>query len=320
MPQPVPADVHVNQPLTNISVAYLAEQTDYVADKMFPNVPVMKQSDVYFEYPKGNWYRSEAKPRGVSQESAGSGFEVEKKTYSSQVKALHKDVDDQLRANQDAPLNMDRDAAEFVTRGLMLRKEKDWGESYFKTGIWTGGTGGTDITPATKWDASGSTPIADIRTEMGVMKSKTGFRPNKLGLAEDVWLALQDNSDFLDRIAYTQRKIVTTELLASVLGLDEVHILGGIENTAEEGAADALDWLFKGQALLVYAPATPSIMKPSAGYVFSWTGYLGASPQGLRISRFRMEHLRADRVEGEMAYDMKQVAADLGVFFTACLT
>jgi hypothetical protein len=320
MPQPTPSDVHVNAPLTNIAIAYMADQTDYVADKMFPNVPVRKQSDVYFKYPRDNWYRTEAKPRAPSTESAGSGYAVETDSYNASVQALHKDVDDQLRANQDAPLNMDRDAAEFVTRGLMLRKEKDWAAKYFKTSTWTGGTGGVDFVPATKWDASGSTPITDIRSQIGEVKSKTGFRPNKLLLAEDVWLILQDNADFLDRIAITQRKIVTKELLASVLDVGEVLVAGGIENTAAEGAALAMDWLFKKQALLVYAAPRPSIMMPSAGYVFSWTGYLGASQQGMRMKRFRMEPIASDRVEGEMAYDQKLVASDLGVFFDAVIS
>jgi len=60
-------------------------------------------------------------------------------------------------------------------------------------------------------------------------------------------------------------------------------------------------------------------MLPSAGYTFSWTGYLGASQEGLRTLRFRMPQLRSDRVEGEMAYDQKVVAAELGVFFSAAI-
>jgi hypothetical protein len=32
-----------------------------------------------------------------------------------------------------------------------------------------------------------------------------------------------------------------------------------------------------------------------------------------------MEHLEADRVEGEMAFDQKMVASDLGVYFTSAV-
>lgn len=319
--QPTPSDVHVNAPLTNISVAFMQDQKEFIASKVFPNVPVMKQSDRYFEYEKGNWFRTEAKPRGLSQESAGSGFEIDNTpSYNAIVQALHKDIDDQLRANADAPLNMDRDASEFVTRGMLLRREKDWASKYFITGLWTGTTSGTDITPSVLWDASGSIPIANIRAQMTAMKKKTGYKPNKFVLAEDVWTALQDNADFLDRIAITQRKIVTTELLASVLGIEEVLIAGAIENTAIEGAADAMDFVFTKDALLLYAAPRPSIMLPTAGYTFSWTGYLGASTEGLRILRFRIDTIKSDRVEGEMAYDQKVVAADLGAFFDGTIS
>lgn len=321
MPQPTPSDVHVNAPLTNIAIAYLQDQSEFIADRVFPNVPVNKQSDRYFTFPKGNWFRSEARPRGLSQESAGSGFEIDSTpTYMANVQALHKDIDDQLRANADAPLNLDAASTEFVTRGLMLRREKDWAGKYFTTGIWTGSSTGGDITPTTKWDATNSTPIKDIRTEMLAVKTKTGFRPNALVLSELVWAALQDNADFLDRIAVTQRKIVTTELLASVLGIENVFVAGAVENVAAEGAADDLHMMFGKQALLVYAAPRPSLMMPSAGYTFSWTGYLGAGANGLRMLRFRLQHLRSDRVEGEMSYDMKLVAAELGAFFTAVIS
>ena len=43
--------------------------------------------------------------------------------------------------------------------------------------------------------------------------------------------------------------------------------------------------------------------------------YLGAGPSGNRIKRFRMEQIASDRIEGEMAFAAKLVAADLGVFF-----
>ncbi len=319
MPQPTLSDVHVNRPLTNVSVAFLNQQ-DFIAGSVFPNVPVPKQSDQYFIYPRDQWFRTDAQVRGVSQESAGSGYTLSTDTYFSKVQALHKDVDDQIRANADAPINMDADATEFVTRQLGLRREKDWAANYFTTSIWTGSSTGTDIVPSTKWDASGGTPISDIRVQMGAMKKKTGFRPNKLVLAEDVWIDIQDAADFLNRISISRDKIVTKDLLASVLEIDEVLIAGAIENTAIEGATASMDWVMKDDALLVYAPPRPSLMHPAAGYTFTWTGFLGATQQGTRIKRFRMDHLSSDRIEGEMAYDLKLVASDLGVFFNGVLT
>ena len=48
MPQPTVSQVHVNRPLTNISVAFAQAATSFAAERVFPRIPVAKQSDRYF--------------------------------------------------------------------------------------------------------------------------------------------------------------------------------------------------------------------------------------------------------------------------------
>lgn len=320
MAQPSQSDVFVNAPLGNIAVAYLQNQAEFISGRVFPTVPVQKQGGLYFVYPKDQWFRSDAQPRGVSQESAGSGYTLDTDDYNCRVYALHKDIDDQVRANAGPPINLDSDATEFTMRGLLLKKEADWAAKYFQAATWTGSSTGNDIIPAVKWDQPNSFPIKDIRAQITASKLKTGIKPNKLVLGDDVWDAIADNSDLLDRIKVTDTRMVTTQLLATILGLQEVLVAGGIQNTAPEGAVPIMSGIFAGAALLCYAAPAPSLMAPSAGYTFAWTGYLGASADGTRIKRMRMEPIASDRIEGEMAYDQKLVAADLGVFFTPVLT
>ena len=97
--QPTPSDVHVNAPLTNVSIAYMQDQSEFIADKAFPGIPVKKQSDRYYSYDKGNWFRANAQRRAPGAESAGSGWTIDNTpTYYCDVWALHHDVDDQVRA------------------------------------------------------------------------------------------------------------------------------------------------------------------------------------------------------------------------------
>lgn len=321
MPQPTASAVHINAPLTNISVAYLQNLDGFIAGKAFPEVPVQKRSDAYFTYPKQQWFRSDAKERGPSTESAGSGYEQDNDNYFCKRYALHKDVDDTVRANTDTPLDADRDATEFVMRQLMIKREQLWAAKYFITSLWTGSSTGGDITPTTKWDNASGTPIKDIRTQMNAMRTKTGFKPNKLILPALVWNALQDSADIIDRISVNQTRIVTKQLLASVLELDEILVADGVNDTAIEGAtASMADIIGTDDALLVYAPPRPGLLIPSAGYTFNHVGYLGAGKNGQSMSKFRMEHLKSDRIEGEMYFDQKVVASDLGVFFDDVLT
>jgi hypothetical protein len=67
--------------------------------------------------------------------------------------------------------------------------------------------------------------------------------------------------------------------------------------------------------LMRYAPSSPSLLTPSAGYTFVWSGYHGGNSEGIRMKNFRMEQIASDRLECEMTYDMKVVSPDMGMFF-----
>src|ERR1051326_8355535 len=141
MPQPTLQDVHVNRPLTNVSVAYSQEAAgvEFVADRAFAPIPVENKSDLYWTYKRADWNRDEMQKRGLAQESAGAGYNVDSTgTYNCNVWALHKDVDDQIRANADSPLAPDRDATIFLTQKALIRRENEWVKNYFATGVWTG--------------------------------------------------------------------------------------------------------------------------------------------------------------------------------------
>ena len=316
MPQPTQSAVHVNRPLTMISVAYMQSQDAFIADKVFPVIPVDKQSDLYFVYTKNDWFRDEAKPRAAGTESAGSGYNTSTDSYKCDVIALHKDVPDQVRANEDAPLNSDRDATEFVTNRLLLRREIQWATDYFASGVW-----GTDSTPANLWsDYVASDPIADIRTGKRTVKVNTGFEPNTLVLGYDVFIKLQDHPDIVDRYKYTQSEVITEAMLAKLFGVQKVLVAGGVKATNVEGETAAYSFIHGKHALLCYAAPRPSVLQPSAGYIFSWKGVSAGNGFTVGTKKFRMDHLESDRVEGQIAFDNKVVATDLGYFFASAVS
>lgn len=324
--QPTPGDVHVNQPLTNLSVAFLQEQKNFVADTVFPNVPVEKQSDRFYTYDRGFFNRDEMQQRAPGTESAGSGYTVDNTpTYYAPVYAFHHDVPDQRRANSDSMLQPDREATELVTLKGLIKREKLWVSKYFAASIWTNDYAGVAAAPGAnqtlQWSDAASTPIEDVRAAMSTVLESTGFEPNKLVLGKRVFDKLIDHPDIVDRLKYGQTNggnapaLANEEILAQIFGVDQVVIMKAIENTAAEGATNAHSFIGGKKALLAYAAPAPGLMVPTAGYTFSWTGYLGAQAMGQRISRFRMEPLKSDRIEIEMAFDQKLISADLGFFW-----
>lgn len=319
---PTMQNAHIDRALTNISVAYLQDADKFIADKVFPVVPVKRQSDVYYQYNKGDFMRDEAQLRGAGTESAGGDYGVEaQEPYYCRKHAFHKDVTEEERKNYDEPLNADQDATTFVTQKMLIRREMEWATKYFNAGIWGTDITGKAATPASgetlQWDQATSNPIKDI-TEAGVaMAAETGYKPNTLVLSPYAFNALKNHEDILDRIKYTQKGIVTTDLLATLFEVDKVLVAWSVVNTAKKGAADDVGFIMGKHALLCYANPTPALRQPSAGYIFAWTGLEGAGAYGNRIVRLPMDQLGlgTERIEGEMAFDCKKVCADLGVFF-----
>lgn len=329
MAQPTKGDVHVNRPLTNISVAYFQEASSFIADKVFPDVPVEKQSDAYWVIPRDSFNRDEMRTRAAGTESAGGGYEVDpSNTYYAVVRAYHHDIPDQVRANTDSPLSSDREATILCTHKALINREKNFATKYFGTGIWSKDVAGvaSGATPGTsvlQWNDAASNPIEDIRTYKRYVQERTGFAPNTLVLGQDVLDTLYDHPDIIDRIKYGQTPggpaNVSVADLEALFKINRILVGAAINNTAKEGASEAESFILKRGALLCYSAPSPGIMTPSAGYTFTWTGFLSAGANGTRMKKFRMEHLESDRVEIQSAYDQKVVAADLGLFFSTII-
>jgi hypothetical protein len=320
MPQPNVNSVHVDAILTNISVAYLQKQDNFIADKVFPIVPVDKKSDKYFVYTKNDWFRDEAQRRADATESAGSGYNLETGTYSADVFAFHKDVGDQTLANADAPLNPLREATEFVTHRLLLRRELQFVSDFFTTGVWgtdIAGVSGSPTAGQTKqWsDYTASDPIDDIEAAKSQILSNTGMEANTLVLGYDVFRALKNHPDLVDRIKYTSSQTITEDMLARMFDLDRVLVAKAVKATNAEGATGAYGFAYGKAAALYHVAPNPGLLTPSAGYHFSWTGVSGGIGSTIGVSSFRMESLKAERVEAEMAFDNKVIGSDLGLFW-----
>lgn len=318
--QPTASDVHVNAPLTNISIAYMQKQTEFRAADVFPVVPVQKQTDRYWIYTKGDWFRDEAMKRAPASESAGSGFTLSStNTYSADIWAFHKDIPDQVRANEDAAINSDRDATEFVTQRLLISRERQFVSHFLSSGTWdTTYTGGTDFTAWSNYATSD--PVGDVTLGIRTVKTNTGYRPNTLVMGGEVWDKLKDHPDILERIKYTQKGIITQDLVAQVFGIDKIVVMDGVYNSAAEGATVTMAQILGKYALLCYSAPAPSMLAPSAGYIFAWSGYGGRNAYGTTIKSIRNDLTECDRIEGTLAYDMKVIATDLGYLFSGAST
>ena len=331
MPQPIFSDVHVSAALTNVSVAYFQETGYYIADKVFPMVPVVHQTDQYFVWSLADFYRDEAQLRSDGTESAGTGMNLVTQSYSAKVYALHKDIGQQVRANADPAIDIDVTTTRFLMQKLMIKRDRIFATNFLSTSKWTGSASGGDITgtaggtPGTstpsKWsDDANSDPFTDIATQQSAILQNTGFEPNTLVISYPVYQALRKHPLVIDRIKYTSQpdaRDITPSLLAAMFDLDRVLVSKAVYNSAAEGLTTSTSFIVGNVALLCHSASAPSLNTPSAGYTFGWQGFTGLNNLGIRTNQIPMNWLGMGTVrdECEMAFDMVVVAAKLGAFF-----
>jgi hypothetical protein len=327
--KPTQSDVHVSRPLSSILVAFMQDEKNFAARNLVPLVPVAHKTDTFYKYTRDDFWRVNAVERAPGTPSEGGGFTLTTDTYDCKEYAIHKDLADAVLDNADNELDLEGAASEYVGQQLLLKRESVVLTTFFGTSIWTGGSGGaTDqagvaSAPGSnqflQWNDAASTPIEDIRRQMRAMHEKTGFYPNKMLIGPSVADAIADHPDLLDRVKYTQKGVATLDLLASLLGLDKIMVAGGTRNTANEGQTAAFSYFAGKHAWMFYAPPSPSLMKPSAAYIFAWTTRYGNGSEGQRVKRFYMPDIESTRIEGQMNFAAKVVSAELGVFFSAAV-
>jgi len=323
-----PGDMHVNAPLTRVSVAYKQAAHMFLAGKVFPSVPVSKQSDKIFKFDKNDWKRNQAKKRAPGTESAGGGFAVDSSdTYFCDVHAFHQDVPRETLANSDIN-DMDMQIAEFVTEQLLIDRERDFVTNYFDTDIWADQGTPSDATGSTTsdtWpyfyqfdDAADSDPLGVMRLGKQKVHVSTGFKPNTLIVGQEVHDNLALHPDIKEVIKYTETGIGDlrgNQRMAALLGIERYFVGESVYASNNEGEDEAYAFNFGKNMLLCYVPPRPGLLIPASGYIFEWTGLNGLN-YSVSMDKWYERKNKAWRIEGEMAYDAKLVGNDLGVFFS----
>lgn len=330
MSQPTPGDVHVNQNLTNVSIAHFQSAEAFVANRAGHIIPVAKQTDLIPRFKKGEMFRDVDGLRAPGAESVGVGYELDSAlTYYAKVRAWHHDIDDQTRANGDDWLDQDRIATALVTDKHLLRNER-----LFVANLMTNATAAwdikmpgvangsysadTNVVHFNDYTGANGNPIYEVRRVITrAQKASGGFRMKHGVMSRTVWDALALHPDFTGLISggatAASPSLVNRQLVAQAFELDELLVMEGVYDTAQENATWNPAWIAGDALLLYYKPPVPSRMMPSAFYGFAWTGMSGMSPQGMRMKKFPMVANSSERVEIECAIDWKLTGSDMGV-------
>tara|TARA_R110002167_G_scaffold82691_6_gene225514 strand:- start:1269 stop:2249 length:981 start_codon:yes stop_codon:yes gene_type:complete len=321
MPLLTPSSVHIDAPLTNLTIAYVQDQNNFVADKVFPTVAVERQSDKYYEYDRANMNRSgDVKKLAPRTEVNRIGQKVSNTSYFADVYGLGMDFDQQTLANEDTALDIRASGAQTLTTRLLIHREEQFASTFFSAGVW-----GTQTTPANLWsDYTNSTPLVDVTTASRTMQLKSGgFKPNTMVVGKEVRDILVNHPKVLARLnggsTVQNPALVTDNMLAQIFEVENFYVMEAVQNSAAEGIAESNAFIGGKHALLVHGPKNAGLMVPAAGLTFAWNTLEGVNNLGVTVESFSDDALKrqqvAEHIQVKMSYDMKVTGTDLGYFF-----
>jgi hypothetical protein len=298
-------NVHIDRVLTQISVAW--PNAGLVGEALFPRVPVRKQSDKYYIFGResfsvdpGGDVRAPGTPANEIP-----GLAVSTDTYFADEHSLQISVTPEERENADNPLDPDRDGTELVTGKVLLAREVTMKDMVLTASNYASGYS-TTLAGTAQWnDYANSDPIADVRTATRVMHAGMFLEPTLAVFPYQVMTQLEDHPDFIERIKYSERGILTAEIIASILGVAQIIVPGVGINTANPGQAVALSYLWGKDVLFAYVPPRAGLRIPAFAYEFCWT-YGPAQTQV--VKRWWDPDREADLVRVSRRYDLKFVA------------
>ena len=313
--------------LSTVAIAYYQE-AQFANQRLFPVCPVQLPSGFYYEFSKADLARDNVHRKPDYGTVAPTVLGQSEHAYSCHVDQIIIGLDKIITlAYQRAQGGFDpqRARARSITEMIANHQEIEFAKTFFKTGVWGNEwTGAASADTANKkfkkFDNSDVDPVVFFDERITEIRRIGRRRPNKLALGMETFNALKNNPFILERIKYsgtTQNPAVVNEnVLAQIFGVEQVIVLDATHNAAPHGAEDMQYVCDSKGALLLYAPDTPQLDAPSAGYCFTW---LLPGGNYIAIDTFeKNDGSHTDFMEGLIAYDMRKTSDALAVYLGSC--
>jgi len=186
----------VDPVLTNIAQEYRGQ--DYIADMLFPTIPVSARA---FEYPifgKEAWIDN----RAIALRVAGEEPQVllsnvttgSATTIDRWIATAVDDTEMQEATPGTERLTTMAGLVEYLMEQKMLWLEADAAEIVMNSGLYVSGN---TSSPGTKWDAAGGDFQGDFVGALEVISGNVGAKANTVLMSPGVWYSMLKNSQFL---------------------------------------------------------------------------------------------------------------------------
>jgi len=199
-------------------------------------------------------------------------FGYQGKPYAIVPSALEAPVPRELMrdASQVPGINLATRAVNTVLRSVNLEHEYNCAQLARTAGNYDAGHK-VALVGTARWTGNASDPSADINAGREAIRASIGVYPNLVVLSARAFSACQNNAKILDRVKYTGRDSVTTEILARLWNVAQVVV--GEATVAD--AADAFGDVWGNDVVLAYTniSSDPNVEEPSFGYTYAIEGH-----------------------------------------------
>jgi hypothetical protein len=264
MPNPQPSDVHVDGLLTNVAVEY--KNQAMIGRLLFPKCPVTKSSDKYAVFGTEEFNIEANNLRAPGDPSQEVDFTLSTDSFSCKAHAEKIPLPDETVKMADNPINPRVRFTNKLMRKMLLDEEYALA-AQVQSGTYM--TQNVTLAGVNQWsDKVNSDPEANVDTAKAAILLGTSMDANTIAMGYQVWQQLKAHPDLKDVIKYSQKGILTQELVAEFFGVDQVIVGKCLYNTAKEGQTRSLSYVWGKNLIVAYVEPNPSPDNPTLGYTF----------------------------------------------------
>lgn len=302
-------DLHIDAVLSNITIGFRPQ--GFIADQIFPVIPVNKETNFYYTWPREEWTRLKNAERARGTAAKKINTTVSTDVYAAKGYALGIDAPYEDLGNADESLELQQSNGNLIKDSLMLNWEDRMAVLIGNT---ANHTGSKTLTGSGYGNQAGTDPVEDIDVGLEAIRGSTGYDANVMIIAMPAWRRLRRHPLLIEYIRGKGDNVggggVTLRQVSEAFEIEKILVGRGIKNTASEGEAGQYTAIWSNHLILMHVAKNPGRMTPTYGYTFQWTppGF----PAPFTIRRLDDDRNMVETMEVHHYQDEKVVSTALG--------
>lgn len=214
----------VDPVLSNLSIGYT--NADLVGSVLFPYAYVDKEGGKIPKFGKEAFKIHNTERALRAKSNRINPEDVDSITISLDEHDLEYPID--YRESDEAAFPLEVHATHVVTEGIRLRHEKKVADLVQNTGSYAASNKIVLSGTSRFTDKANSDPIGVFDDGKEAVRSKIGRYPNTAVIGAASWKAMKNHPQFMERIKYSMKGVMTIELLKEILEVENIVVGRGV--------------------------------------------------------------------------------------------